>query len=147
MYFMMAFRLPWRARAASDGWTRCVDGTQADVLAKRICAIVSQVSDIHEIVGGVIDRNLYGGVPDYHISPEYISLNPRGHKYPGRISNNRVFLNHVPGIGSGNETDTEVASLRHDSISTDPVPTEPVTASAAGHSYAAAWIGSIAVSY
>lgn len=62
-----------------------------------------------------------------------------------RIPKDRVLFNHVPrGVGR-DDSNAEVVPLRLDSISTEPVPTEPVAASAAGQSYAAAGTDGVAV--
>lgn len=95
----------------------------------------------------MIHGNLHGRVPGEYICPEDISLNAGSEKYAISIADGSVLLDHVAGISSRNETDTEVLSLRRIAISTEPVRTEPVTTSAAEQSYAAARIVRASVSY
>lgn len=85
--------------------------------------------------------------PLTEVSAEYVSLNSPNQEDAVRIPNDRVLLDHVPGVGRTNKADAEVVPLRHNSISNEPVPTEPVAAGAAGQSYAAAGIGRVSISY
>jgi hypothetical protein len=73
---------------------------------------------------------LYCGVPEDHVSANGVSLDSRCQKYPIRVPENRVVFDYVSGISRTNKTDTEVVPLRFKSISTGPVPTEPVMACA-----------------
>ena len=89
---------------------------------------------------------LHGRVANDKVSADDVSLNSRGQKDPIRIPDSRVLLDHVTGVVGINKTDTKVVSLGRISISTEPVPTEPVAAGAAGQSYTAAWTAAISIS-
>jgi hypothetical protein len=90
---------------------------------------------------------LHWRVAHDEVSAENVSVDSRSQKYPVRIPDNRVVLDHIPGIAGGHEAYAEVAPLRNDSISTKPVLTDPVAASAAGQSYAAAGIGATSIAH
>jgi hypothetical protein len=90
---------------------------------------------------------LHWRVADDEVSADDVSLDTRSQKYSIRIPDNGVVFDHVAGIGGSDETDAEIVPLRHVSISTKPVPTEPVAAGAASQSYAAAGIADISIAY
>ncbi len=90
---------------------------------------------------------LHWRVADDHVSTDDVSRDSRSQKYSIRIPEDGVLLNHVAGIASTDETDAEVVSLLRDSISTKPVPTDPVAAGAASQSYAAAGIACISIAH
>ena len=86
-------------------------------------------------------------VADDEVSADDVSLDCRIHKETVRIPGDRVVLNSVV-VGAGTlYTDAKVVSLGRIAISTEPVPTEPVAAGAAEHSYAAAGKGGISISH
>ena len=86
-------------------------------------------------------------VTDDQVSTDDVSRDPRRQKYSIRVPENGVVLNHVAGIAGRDETDTEVVPLLDNSISTKPVPTDPVAAGAASQSYAAAGIAAISIAH
>jgi len=90
---------------------------------------------------------LHWSVADDQVSTDGVSGDSRSQKYSIRIPENSVVLNHVAGIAGRDETDAEVVPLLHDSISTKPVPTDPVAAGAASQSYAAAGIAGISIAH
>jgi len=90
---------------------------------------------------------LHWRVTDDQVSTDDVSRDPRRQKYSIRVPENGVVLNHVAGIAGRDETDTEVVPLLQDSISTKPVPTDPVAAGAASQSYAAAGIAGISIAH
>jgi len=95
----------------------------------------------------VVNAYFHWRVGDDQVSTDDVSRDPRSQKYSIRVPENGVVLNHVAGIAGRDETDAEVVSLLHDSISTKPVPTDPVAAGAASQSYAAAGIGGISIAH
>ena len=95
----------------------------------------------------MVNDYLHWRVADDQVSTDDVSRDPRRQKYSIRVPENGVFLNHVAGIAGRDETDAEVIPLLHESISTKPVPTDPVTASAAGQSYATAGIAGISIAH
>jgi hypothetical protein len=90
---------------------------------------------------------LHWRVADDHVSTDDVSRNSRSQKYSIRIPEDGVLFNHVGGIAGTDETDAEVVSLLYDSISTKPVPTDPVAAGAASQSYATARIACISIAH
>jgi hypothetical protein len=95
----------------------------------------------------VIQVYLHWGVTDDEISAEGVSLDSRSQKYSIRISDHGIVLDQIAGIAGTDETDAEIVPLRHVSISTKPVRTEPVATSAAGQSYASAGTGAISIAH
>ena len=95
----------------------------------------------------MVNDYLHWRVADDQVSTDDVSRDPRSQKYSIRVPEDGVVLNHVAGIAGRDETDAEVISLLHDSISTKPVPTDPVAAGAASQSYAAAGIGAISIAH
>jgi len=75
---------------------------------------------------------LHWRVADDHVSTDDVSSDSPSQKYSIRIPEDRVLLNHVAGIAGSDEPDAEVVPLLCDSISSQPVPTDPVAACAAG---------------
>ena len=86
-------------------------------------------------------------VTDDQVSTDDVSRDPRRQKYSIRVPENGVVLNHVAGIAGRDETDAEVIPLLHESISTKPVPTDPVAASAARKSYTSTRRTEISIAY
>ena len=119
---------------------------ETGVADKRIRARGRQVFDIKAAAGGTIQRYLNRRIAGNCVSPEDVSLNPRGQEDPVRVPGNDVVLNYVAGIESGNQADTKIITLRNVTISAKPVRTEPVVASATGKSYASARIDAVPVS-
>jgi hypothetical protein len=94
----------------------------------------------------VVQVYLCRRVADDEVSADDVSLDSRSQKYSIRIPDNGVVLDHIAGIAGSDETDAEIVP-RHVSISTKPVPTEPVAAGAASQSYAAAGIADISIAH
>lgn len=90
---------------------------------------------------------MHGRVAHDDVSADDISRDSRSQKYSVCIPKDGVFLDHVTSIAGGDETDSEVVPLLRNSISTNPVPTDPVAAGAASQSYAAAGITAISIAY
>jgi len=95
----------------------------------------------------VVNDYLHWRVADDQVSTDDVSPDSCCQKYSIRVPENGVFLNHVAGIAGRDETDAEVIPLLHESISTKPVPTDPVAAGAASQSYAAAGIAAISIAH
>jgi len=74
-------------------------------------------------------------------------LNAGGQKDPVRIPNNDIFLNHIAGIGCGDQADAEVVPLSNVAVSAQPVRTEPVVAGATRQSYTAAGTTAVSVAH
>jgi hypothetical protein len=86
----------------------------------------------------VVDADLNRRVAMKNIAPKDVPLHTSYHIQSIRVSENRVLLDQVAGAGCTDQTDSEIVSLSYETISTYPVPTEPVAARAAGQSYASA---------
>jgi hypothetical protein len=87
----------------------------------------------------MVHGHLHRRVSDDEVSADDVSVDSHSQKDTVRIPNDSVLLDHVPGIAGSNKTDAKIVPLGRIAISTEPVPTEPVTACAARQSYTAAW--------
>jgi hypothetical protein len=105
------------------------------------------VLNIDAAACSVVHGNLHRRIASDEVCTDDISLDSRDQKDPIRIPDNRVVLDYVIVRARSDKTYTEVVRLSRVSISTEPVPTEPVAAGAAVQSYAAAGIGEISISY
>jgi hypothetical protein len=56
-------------------------------------------------------------IAHYEVSPKDVPLNSRGHKNPVGVTNHRVFLDDVAGVGGSGQTNTKIASLGRVTIS------------------------------
>ncbi len=90
---------------------------------------------------------LHRRVADDQVSTNDVSLNARSHVEAVAVACNRIMLDDIVVRTGIFKPDAEVITLGRISISTEPVPTEPVAAGAAKQSYAAAWSDEISVSH
>ena len=74
-------------------------------------------------------------VANHKVSTDDLSLDTRHQNDPDRISHDRVVLDHVTRVCRIHGANTEVTPLGYITISNQPVPTDPVAASAARESY------------
>ena len=136
-----------RRQRGPHGGAGRVDGTQTDIALERISAGVRQVLNIQPTYRRIIERNLDRRVPGDEVSAHDVSLNAGGQKDPVRIPNNDILLNHIAGIGCGDEADAEVVPLSNVAVSAQPVRTEPVVAGATRQSYTAAGTAAVSVAH
>ena len=95
----------------------------------------------------MVQVDLYRRVADDQIATNDVALDTRSHIEAIRIAGDRVALDNIVIRAGTFNTDAEVVALDRIAISTEPVPTEPVAASAARQSYAATGIAEISISY
>ena len=95
----------------------------------------------------MVQVDLYRRVADDQIATNDVALDTRSHIEAIRIAGDRVVLDDIVIRAGTFNTDAEVVALGRIAISTEPVPTEPVAAGAAEHSYAAAGSDGISVAH
>src|SRR5579864_991191 len=95
----------------------------------------------------MVQVDLYRRVADDQIATNDVALDTRSHIEAIRIAGDRVVLDDIVIRAATFNTDAEVVALDRIAISTEPVPTEPVAAGAAEHSYAAAGSDGISVAH
>lgn len=91
--------------------------------------------------------NLHRRIARDEVGTYGISLDSRSHDNAIRIPDNDIVLDYVVIVTGRDKPYAEVVALACVSISTEPVPTEPVAARAAGQSYTAAGVAEIPISY
>ena len=129
-----------------DRRARCIHGREALVALECVCAARSLILDVHSLRSRVIDVHLYGRIAHDQVSTNDVSLRARGYNETVRITGHRVVLNDIV-RRAAEKADAEIVTLSRISISTEPVPTEPVAAGAAVHSYTAAGSDGISVAH
>jgi hypothetical protein len=95
----------------------------------------------------MVQVDLYRRVADDQIATNDVALDTRSHIEAIRIAGDRVVLDDIVIRAGTLNADAEVVALSRIAISTEPVPTEPVAAGAAEHSYAAAGSDGISVAH
>lgn len=150
-------RLPWLVRTVPiqlapdswkrilDGWTRRTDGCQTHIVNNGVRVSRRQIANIDADRAGITHRHLYGSIPSDDVAPNEVPLHTGSQEDPVGIAGHDVVDDDIVVGPRSDETDAEVVSLHHITISTQPVRTEPVTACAAAQSYASARVGRIAV--
>jgi hypothetical protein len=128
-----------------DSWTRHPHGRQTHVIHDGVRIRRRQIENINADGGGIIHGHLHGSISGNDVASNEIALHPGDQADPVGIARDDVVDDDVVVRPWSNQTDAEVVSRRCITISTQPVRTEPVTACAAGQSYAATRTGSVPV--
>jgi hypothetical protein len=95
----------------------------------------------------VVHVHLDGRVADDQVTTDDVTLDPGSHIETVCVAGDGVVLDDIVVSASALNADAKVVALGCIAISTEPVPTEPVAAGAAEHSYAAAGGKGISVAH